>query len=343
MEHELFMQRCFELAKKGLGTASPNPLVGSVVVYKNEIIGEGWHHKAGEAHAEVNAIQNVKDKSHLKESSIYVNLEPCSHFGKTPPCSDLLIKHQVKRVIIACQDPFSKVNGKGIQKLEDAGIEVVLNILQKEAEFLNRRFFTFHTKKRPYIILKWAQTEDGFIDKLRAKNERGQNWISGMSAKRIVHLWRSQEDGILVGAQTAINDNPSLTVREIKGQNPIRLLIDPKNRLAKNSKIFDNQAKTIHFDQEKLGLTLAMDNDITPKEKLEKILELCWKEEIQSIIVEGGASTLQNFIKANLWDEARVFKSPIHFNQGLKAPVLNSSPEAKDKIGQDNLFTYFNL
>lgn len=343
MEHEIFMQRCLELALKGLGSASPNPLVGSVVVHQNKIIGEGWHKKAGEAHAEVNAINDVKDKSLLSESSIYVNLEPCAHFGKTPPCSDLIIKHGLKKVIIGCQDPFSKVNGKGIEKLKNAGIEVLLNVLKEESLFLNRRFFTFHNKKRPYIILKWAQSQDGFIDKKRAPNELGQNWISGESAKRLVHFWRSQEDAILVGAQTAINDNPSLTVREVKGKNPIRLLIDPHNRVSKQSALFNDEAPTIHFHQSDINQTqeersYQISGDIIPQ-----VISACYQNDIQSFIVEGGAKTLGHFIQSNFWDEARVFISPALFGDGLAAPLLPIIASGSDTIGNDQLFTYFNL
>ncbi len=343
MEHEVFMQRCLELALKGLGFASPNPLVGSVVVHQNKIIGEGWHKKAGEAHAEVNAIENVKDKSLLKESSIYVNLEPCAHFGRTPPCSDLIIKHQLKKVIIGCKDPFSKVNGKGIEKLKNAGIEVVINVIKEEALFLNRRFFTFHNKKRPYIILKWAQTQDGFIDKKRGAHQKGQNWISGESAKRLVHLWRSQEDAILVGAQTAINDNPSLTVRELKGKNPIRLLVDPNNRVAKDWAIFNDEAPTIHFHKQDPYLkedlkSFQISGDIIPQ-----VMAACYQNDIQSIIVEGGAKTLSHFIESNFWDEARVFNSNKQFGEGLSAPKLPIIATGNDSIGDDQLFTYFNL
>lgn len=343
MEHEIFMQRCLDLALKGLGSASPNPLVGSVVVHKNKIIGEGWHKKAGEAHAEVNAINAVKDKSLLIDSCIYVNLEPCAHFGKTPPCSDLIIKHKLKRVIIGCQDPFSKVNGKGIKKLKDAGIEVIVNILNEESLFLNRRFFTFHNKKRPYIILKWAQTQDGFFDKKREFKDLGQNWISGASAKRFVHLWRSQEDAILVGAQTAINDNPSLTVREVEGKNPIRLLLDPNNRVPKDSRIFDNSAPTIHFhkqdeekDQDDLR-SFQLSGELIPQ-----LIQACYQNEIQSVIVEGGAKTLSHFIQSGYWDEARVFNSPNSFSEGLSAPKLGKIPSSSDRIGNDKLLIYYN-
>lgn len=343
MEHEIFMQRCLELALKGLGSASPNPLVGSVVVHENKIIGEGWHKIAGEAHAEVNAINSVKDKSLLTKSTIYVNLEPCAHFGRTPPCSDLIIKHKLKRVIIACQDPFSKVNGKGIQKLEGAGIDVMVDVLKDESLFLNRRFFTFQNKKRPYIILKWAQTQDGFMDKKRETGDVGQNWISGLAAKRLVHLWRSQEDAILIGAQTAINDNPSLTVREVEGKNPIRLILDPNNRVAKNSQVFDKSAPTIHFhtqmeELEQEGLrSYQISGELLPQ-----LMEACKQNEIQSIIVEGGSKTLHNFIEADLWDEARIFNAPIHFGDGLKAPSLKKLPSSSDRIGQDQLLIYYN-
>lgn len=344
MKHEDFMQRCLSLAQKGLGSASPNPLVGSVIVHQNTIIGEGWHKKTGGPHAEVNAIESVKDKSLLKESSIYVNLEPCAHFGKTPPCSDLIIKHQLKRVIIGCQDPFSKVNGKGIEKLQKAGIEVITDILKEESLFINRRFFTFHNKKRPYVLLKWAETKDGYIDKKREDKEIGQNWISGPLAKRYVHLWRSQEDSILVGAQTVINDNPSLTVREVEGKNPIRIILDPNNRVPLNSRVFNKEAPTLHFHKSHSILIGDTLKSFTINEKLiPELFKACYQNDIHSILVEGGKRTLEGFIESDFWDEARVFTSSNYFGEGLSAPNLLQAPANSERIGDDELRTYYNL
>lgn len=339
MSHHHFMQRCIQLALKGQGAVSPNPMVGSVVVHDNKIIGEGWHQKVGEAHAEVNAIDSVQNKDLLKQASLYVNLEPCSHYGRTPPCADLILKHKIPKVIIGSTDTYSEVNGKGIERLKQAGVDVIVGVLEEECLYLNRRFFSFHHKKRPYIILKWAQTLDGFIDKQRNKSEVGQNWISGKQAKIVVHKWRSEEDAILVGAQTVINDNPSLTTRELSGRNPLRILIDPNSRISLDSKVYDANATTF-------TLTKKLREDIEPDkqwlldstgELIPQLMTFCYKKEIQSIIVEGGRKTLEHFIHNGTWDEARVFIGAKSFGQGLKAPNLSFKNGESTTIGNDKL------
>lgn len=330
--HEIYIKRCLALAKNGLGITYPNPMVGSVIVHNGKIIGEGWHKKAGEAHAEVNAIHSVKDKSLLKESTIYVSLEPCSHFGKTPPCSDLIIHHQIPNVVIGTIDPFAKVAGNGIKKLTEAGCNVTVGILENECNELNKRFFTFHQKKRPYIILKWAETVDGFI----APSNRDQKepvWITNSYSRQLVHKWRSEEQAILVGTQTAIDDNPRLTVRDWTGNNPVRIVLDKNNKIPKENLIFDSSAKTI----------MVSDSDINYRESIAKqIVALLFEDEIQSVIIEGGGKTLQTFIDENLWDEAKVFKGNTIFSSGTIAPVITGKIIAQKKVVNDQLVIYSN-
>lgn len=337
--HEYFIARCIELAKNGFGTTYPNPMVGSVIVYDGEIIGEGWHRKAGEPHAEVNAIRSVKDPSVLDKATIYVSLEPCSHFGKTPPCCDLIIENKIPNVVIGTVDSNIKVAGNGIKRLREAGTNVIVGILEKECHELNQRFFTFHEKKRPYIILKWAQTHDGFIAPLE-KKEQKPVWITNSYSRQLVHKWRAEEQAILVGTQTVIDDNPQLNARDWNGNNPIRIVIDQNNRIPKTAHVFDNQVKTIVFS--KNNAMLASENIIYEsidfqQNIAQQILERLYQQQIQSIIIEGGAQTLQTFIDANLWDEARVFIGNSQFGNGIKAPILNTASSKKEKIGTDEL------
>lgn len=339
MNHEIYIKRCIQLAKNAEGNTSPNPMVGSVIVHNGKIIGEGWHAKAGEPHAEVNAINSVQDKSLLAESTIYVSLEPCAHFGKTPPCADLIVKHKIPKVVIGCRDPFDAVNGKGIEKLLAAGIDVSVGILEKECLELNRAFFTYHTKKRPYIILKWAQTQDGFLDKLREEKDTGINWITQPETKLLVHKWRHEVDAILVGANTILNDNPELTVRLLEGHNPVRLIIDPHGKCSLESKTFSASGHTVVFTNSPLPnqehitfIELRQEDSI-----LEKILSTCYNMQIQSMLVEGGTHTLQSFIDANLWDEARVLTGISSFGSGLRAPELKDKPKETHKFGKDIL------
>jgi diaminohydroxyphosphoribosylaminopyrimidine deaminase/5-amino-6-(5-phosphoribosylamino)uracil reductase len=329
------MQRAFELSLLGKGYVSPNPLVGSVVVHDNKIIGEGWHQKYGEAHAEVNAIASVQDKSLLSQSTVYVTLEPCSHFGKTPPCADLLVSNNVKRVVVANLDSNPLVAGQGIKKLRDAGIEVITGVLDKQGRELNKRFFTFIEKKRPYIILKWAETSDGFI----AKDNHDSKWISDEHSRQLNHKWRTEEDAILVGAKTAQFDNPQLNVRDWTGRNPVRVVIDRFLKL-KDDKIhlFDRKQKTIvynvlrHEEHENLLFMRIEERDF-----LNELIKDLYKQKIQSLIVEGGAYTIQSFIEADLWDEARIFQSPKTFGKGIAAPSIVGHPSKQWKIVHDTL------
>lgn len=343
MDHEFYIARCIQLAENAKGNTSPNPMVGSVIVHNGKIIGEGWHHKAGEPHAEVNAINSVENKELLKESTIYVSLEPCAHFGKTPPCADLIVKNKIPKVVIGCRDPFDAVDGKGIERLEKAGIDVTVGIMENECLKLNGSFFTYHTKKRPYIILKWAQSQDGYLDRNREDSQQGVNWITEKPTKLLVHKWRHESDAILVGANTVLNDNPELTVRMVDGKNPVRLVIDPNNRIPATAKVLDQTVPTVIFSNQplenKTNLTyVKLDSG---NEVIEQVLSTCYDLEIQSVLVEGGAHTLQQFIDANLWDEARVLVGTPHFGDGLKAPIISRTPSETHKFGNDMLNTYF--
>lgn len=339
-EDEKYMHHCIELAQKAFGNTYPNPMVGSVIVHNGEIVGEGFHHKAGEPHAEVNAVNSVQNKELLSESTIYVCLEPCAHFGKTPPCADLIVSKHFKRVVIGCKDSFSKVSGKGIEKIKNAGIEVEQFVLEKEARFLNRRFFTFHEKKRPYIILKWAQTSDKFIDKLRCNksSDKGVR-ITDETCQKLVHTWRSQEQAILVGTETAINDNPSLTTRLVEGKNPLRLAWDLNDRIKDSSSLKDHSTATVLFSKtlktssENLEYIHVSENENV----LSKTIEILYQKGIQSLIVEGGAKTLQTFIDAGLWDEARIFTTKEKFGEGIASPNFPYSLSQSQTIGNAEL------
>ncbi|MDN3677939.1 bifunctional diaminohydroxyphosphoribosylaminopyrimidine deaminase/5-amino-6-(5-phosphoribosylamino)uracil reductase RibD [Flavobacterium paronense] len=341
--HQKYINRCIQLAKNGLGTSYPNPLVGSVIVYNNEIIGEGWHRKSGEPHAEVNAINSVKDKSVLEKATIYVSLEPCSHFGKTPPCCDLIIKHKIPNVVVGTIDPNSKVAGAGIQRLIENGAKVIVGILEKECNELNKRFFTFHQKKRPYIILKWAESQDGFIAPL-TKDKKEPVWISNEFSRQLVHKWRSEEQAILVGTNTVLDDNPKLDVRDSFGENPIRIVLDKNGRISKNHYVKDEQIKTIIItEQENLTSSenCIYENAIFDIQLTKKIADILYKYGIQSILIEGGRQTLQTFIDDNLWDEARVFVGNVHLKNGIKSPILNENFQTKSSK-DDQLKLFFN-
>lgn len=337
--HEKYLARCIELAKNGLGTTYPNPMVGSVIVYNNQIIGEGWHKKAGEPHAEVNAVNSVKDKSLLEKATIYVSLEPCSHFGKTPPCCDLIIRNKIPNVVIGTVDPNEKVAGNGIKKLIEAGINVTVGVLEEECNALNKRFFTFHQQKRPYIILKWAESQDGFIAPIE-RNEQKPVWITNQYSRQLVHKWRSEEQAILVGTQTAIDDNPKLDVRDWNGNNPARVVLDKNNRIPKENFLLDNQIKTIVFCQTNINANqenliferIDFEQNIAPQ-----ILTKLFEHQIQSVIIEGGRQTLQTFIDDNLWDEARIFKGKTIFKNGTKAPTIQPKTNQKQFILEDEL------
>lgn len=343
MDDTLYMERCLQLAGNAAGYTSPNPLVGSVVVHNGRIIGEGWHHRAGEPHAEVNAINSVADPSLLSESTIYVSLEPCAHYGKTPPCADLIIRHKIPKVVIGCRDPFEAVDGKGIEKLEQAGIEVTVGVLEDECRFLNRFFFTYHLRKRPYIILKWAQSQDGFLDKKRERGKKGINWITSKPTKTLVHKWRHEVDAILVGSNTVINDDPELTVRLVSGKSPTRLVVDPLGETPANAKVYNDTASTIAFMHKpnpqlpQRVRTITLSDDVIPS-----VISTCYEHQVQSLLIEGGAHTLHQFINAGMWDEARVLTGSPHFGEGLKAPTLNVLPAKKHTLGSDQLTLYYN-
>jgi len=320
------MQRCIQLAKKGLGNVSPNPMVGCVIVCDEKIIGEGYHQKYGEAHAEVNAINSVNDKSLLSKSILYVSLEPCAHLGKTPPCANLIVENKIPNVVIGCVDTFDKVSGKGVEHLKKNGVDVTVGILEKECLDLNKRFFTFHNKNRPYIILKWAESNDGFIDKIRDESNPKINWITQPETQQITHLWRSQEDAILIGKNTVLNDNPELTVRAIEGNNPIKIILGKQEEFDFGLNIFKGTHPPIFIN----------------KKTAREICDTLYEKEIQSVIIEGGKKTLELFINENLWDEARILKGDVTFKNGLNAPEIKGNPSIKEQLGKDSLEIYFN-
>jgi diaminohydroxyphosphoribosylaminopyrimidine deaminase / 5-amino-6-(5-phosphoribosylamino)uracil reductase len=330
------MHRCLELAKEGAGYVAPNPMVGAVLVYENRIIGEGFHRVYGKEHAEVNCIHSVKkeDRALIPRSTMYVSLEPCAHHGKTPPCADMIIKEKIPAVVIGCRDPFKKVDGKGIEKLQAAGVQVTTGILEQESLTLNKRFISFHTMHRPYIILKWAQTANGKI----TERNVSRLLISNEYTNRLVHKWRSEEAAILVGTNTALTDDPQLTNRLWKGPTPIRMVVDKELRLPSTLRLFDKQVMTIvfntvkHEEQENL-LFYKIDRDVNLVNQL--ILAL-YQLNIQSVLIEGGARLLQSFIDEEAWDEARIItNSELLVKNGLPAPVLSYG----DLQQQQQLFT----
>lgn len=334
---EFYIKRCIELAQKALGKTYPNPLVGSVIVHNGKIIGEGYHHKAGENHAEINAINSVENKELIPESTIYVSLEPCAHYGKTPPCALKIKELGFKKVVIGAMDSHDKVNGKGKKIIQDAGIEAVSGILEKECIELNKRFFTYHEKKRPYIILKWAESGDGFLDK-----DFKPTAISNTLVNQRVHQLRADEHAILVGTQTALHDNPSLTVRNVEGSNPVRILIDFDLKVPEHFKIYNDEAKTLVINSTKEETEGHLRFIKIKKENfLPELMEALYKEQIQSVIIEGGRFTLQQFIDANLWDEAMVIKNEgLLLKNGTKAPDFNHIA-TKTETYRDNFISYF--
>ncbi len=334
-----YMGRAIELASLAAGNTSPNPLVGAVIVHDNKIIGEGYHIKAGEAHAEVVAINSVKDKHLLCDATLYVNLEPCSHYGRTPPCTGMIIEKKVPRVVIGTTDPSKKVAGRGIKMLREAGIDVTTGILEDESRELNKRFFTYHEKGRPYIILKWARSSDGFLDRPRSNKEIGPNWITGMEERVLVHKWRSEEDAILIGDRTACNDDPALDVRLWGGKNPRRFVLSESANLPVGLRIFKGEPPAVIFS---LGTTQkkgkAIYAPLTGREKaLEEILAFMYNNEILSLIIEGGNIVLSQFIEAGLWDEARIFTGDIVFGKGLESPVIEGDIIAKQDFPASSL------
>lgn len=340
-----YMQQCLNLALQAFGNTYPNPMVGCVIVHNHTIIGEGFHHKAGEPHAEVLAIESVQNKTLLKESTLYVNLEPCAHYGKTPPCSLAIIQHKIPRVVVGCIDTYSKVAGKGIEMLQNAGIEVTVGVLEHESRMLNKRFFTFYEQKRPYIILKWAQTTDGFIDLApELKTQSKGMWITDNICKQLVHTWRTQEQSILIGTNTAEIDNPQLTARLAQGKNPLRLVIDIHNRLPEQLYVKDGTTPTIIYTSDTSALSKHNVTyvKISSKDDIwQQILNDLYIRNIQSVIIEGGALILEDCIARNFWDEMRVFVGPITFSKGVVAPLLHIMPDTTETIGNSVLYSYY--
>lgn len=325
MTHEHYMKRCLALAKKGIGTTRPNPAVGAVIVYKGQIIGEGYTSPYGGHHAEVNAVESVRDKKLLTGATLYVTLEPCSHFGQTPPCTLLITKYNIPKVVVGCMDDNPLVGGKGIAHLQEAGVDITLGVLEKDCREHHKRFLTFHDKKRPYVILKWAASLDGYIAPLM-RQEQAPVWITNSKSRQLVHQWRAEEHAILVGANTVLQDNPSLTVRDAAGLNPVRIVIDRDNTLPRDLQVFNKQANTLVL------------SSYDPNHLCQQLYEM----HIQSVIVEGGLHTLQSFIDAGLWDEARVFTGLVEFGQGIEAPVLKATCVREIQIENDVLRYYSN-
>ena len=344
-QHQIYMQRCLELAALGTGSVSPNPMVGAVIVHEGKIIGEGYHRKYGEAHAEVNAINMVISRYKnadelLRQSVIYVSLEPCAHYGKTPPCADLIIQHHIPQVVVGCRDPFPQVDGKGIEKLLAAGIEVIAGVLEEECMWLNRRFFTRVQKQRPYIILKWAQTADSFF----APTDGTQHWITGPEAQKMVHRWRAEEDAILVGRNTIKADNPRLNVRHAEGSAPKRVIIDRRLELDSQLNVFDGTVETLIFNEIKTDITgnlkyIALENfdHYLPQ----YIMYQLYMQDIQSVIIEGGAGILNSFIKDGLWDEARIFTGGSVLTNGIPAPAITGENGGLYDVGTDQLQIFY--
>lgn len=331
---ERYMARCIQIAQNGLGSTFPNPFVGSIIVHNQKIIAEGYTSAYGGPHAEVNAIRQIKDDSILKECTLYVTLEPCSHYGKTPPCCDLVIAKEFKRVVIGTLDPFAEVNGQGYLRLLENGIDVTLGVLEEECKELNRRFITFHQEKRPYIILKWAQTQDGYMG-----HDDVQKWITNRYSRQLVHEWRTEEQAILVGKKTALVDNPQLNTRFWEGKNPLRISIDKFLAIPRYFHLYDQSIPTVIFnaieDREDKNLKLVkidFDSNIIPP-----ILDYLYQNNFQTLIVEGGSDTIQKFIDMNLWDEARVLSSNAFWNEGILAPIVRGKRVSQQKIINDHV------
>lgn len=321
-----YMARCISLARGGAGGVAPNPMVGAVVVHQGKIIGEGYHRKYGEAHAEVNAIASVRDESLLKEATMYVSLEPCSHYGKTPPCAELIIKKQIPRVVIGCLDPFPEVSGRGVRMLREAGVEVVTGVMEKEAWELNRVFMTFQEKRRPYIYLKWAQSADGFLDRLRTDNSSPAVVLSSPETMRRVHRLRADVAAIMVGTQTALLDNPSLTVRHWAGKSPVRVVLDRTLRIPSHYHLFDGTVKTLVFTTVADAISRENVEYVTidfSQPVLPQVMHELYIRKLNSLMVEGGATLLGHFLKEGLWDQMLVETAPVSLESGVKAPDLD--------------------
>ena len=352
------MQRCLDLAKNGLRAAMPNPSVGAVLVHEGRIIGEGFTSPYGGPHGEVNCINSVAedDKHLIPDSTLYVSLEPCSHYGKTPPCCDLIIHHKIKNIVVGTADPHEKVAGNGIKRLREAGNTVLVGVLEEECREMNRRFFTFHEKKRPYIILKWAESADGFIAPLRnpdASLRQAQGdladkqpvWITYPYARQLVHKWRSEEMAILAGTQTVIDDNPSLDVRDWTGPNPVRVVFDRTGRISSDYTVKNSKIKTIVLTEQENCTNLEnliFEKAVFNAQLPQTAMEVLYRHNLLSVIIEGGRHTLQTFIDAGFWDEARVFMGLVTFKGGTAAPTLTGEVTKKKAIGQDELLIFRN-
>jgi diaminohydroxyphosphoribosylaminopyrimidine deaminase/5-amino-6-(5-phosphoribosylamino)uracil reductase len=346
--HEKYMRRCIELALQGAGHVAPNPMVGAVLVHDNRIIGEGYHHQYGAPHAEVNCLNSVLpgDAHLVPQSVLYVSLEPCAHFGKTPPCADLVIQKKIQKVVIGCRDPFEQVNGRGIEKLRQAGVDVEVGILEKECKDSNIRFFTWNLQKRPYILLKWACTADNKIAAIIAANgTSGRLRISNELTDREVHKWRSEEAAILVGANTALLDNPALTNRYWPGNQPVRLVLDTSLRLPASLQLFDHSVPTVVFNrikEENTGRHLRYYRLPDKQDTVTELVQACYEMKLQSILVEGGAQLLQSFINSGIWDEARVItNTQLRIGEGTEAPVLHDALPVKHEQHSTDMIVYY--
>ena len=341
-----FMRRCLELASKAEGMTYPNPMVGSVIVYEGTIVGEGFHLRSGDFHAEVNAINSVIDKSKLKKSTLYVNLEPCSHFGKTPPCADFIISNKIPRVIIGTPDTSEKVSGKGIKRLSDAGCDVKSGIIEEECRRLNRRFFTFQEKKRPYVTLKWAQSADGYLDIIRSEDHSKEpTWITGNPERVLVHKWRASEQAILVGAGTMRADNPRLNVREWKGNDPLKLILSSSGSFINGSSLKGTNSNPVFFTHNS-GADLPGKVKVLLKENVPSSVQVCeylYSTGIQSLFIEGGAEVLNHFISTGMWDEARIFTGKEMFLGGIKAPWIEGKLFSKTVFSESSLEVYLKI
>jgi diaminohydroxyphosphoribosylaminopyrimidine deaminase / 5-amino-6-(5-phosphoribosylamino)uracil reductase len=341
-----FMHRCLELAFGAEGLTYPNPMVGSVIVYDGKILGEGYHIRSGESHAEVMAINSVSDKTKLQRSTLYVNLEPCSHFGKTPPCADFIISNHIPRIVIGATDTSEKVSGKGIKRLIDAGCDVMTGVIEEQCRWLNRRFFTYHEKKRPYITLKWAQSADGYLDILRSEDHKSEpTWITGKPERILVHKWRAAEQAIFIGAGTLRADKPRLNVRNWKGNDPLKLVLSSSGSVNLDS--FQNQSNsgilvfTHHDSANVMDGTKVVLNDNEPSSV--QIVRHLYSSGIQSLFIEGGAEVLNHFISTGLWDEARIFTGEDYFRDGVKAPLVNGILSSSTVFSGSSLEVYLRI
>ena len=338
-----FMKRALELASRGAGSVAPNPLVGCVIVHEGAVVGEGYHAFFGGPHAEVNAIASMEDHDVLKQSTLYVTLEPCAHFGKTPPCAHLILQKGIPRVVIGCRDPFLEVNGRGIEMLRNAGVDVTVDVLHEECLAINKRFFTFHQKQRPYVILKWAQSADGFMDVERTLKQHGSVMISHPDTQVLVHRWRAEESSILIGRNTLLNDDPSLTVRRVDGKNPIRIVLTSQPIDMHRLKLGNDEAPTLVLTNESDSISgnvrfVAVGN----VHDLDGVLRRLHAENILSVLVEGGAHVLRSFLECGLWDEARVIVSDNSLGSGLKSPSISRVPTTEQRSSTDRIHYYYN-